>query len=844
MLRNSSKTFKQLIKSTKSFNNSSNIIKNGNNSLISNVSAARQYSTATTTTNVNSNVTEQIKKIQEFTTKNPSISKTSSTNTHVSFGTSATDYTRGVKITENKQIVLVKIGGGVIEDDISNLINSLNFLKKIGLFPVVVHGGGPQLNAELEAAGEPTEYVEGIRVTPPSVLAIAQRVFMRENLKIVEALESSGTKARPITQGVFQAVPLDPKLYGFVGDVTKIFTDSLASCIASDYVPVLSSLAMTEHGQVMNVNADIAALELAKAINPLKIVFINTTAGMKDGDGKVMQHIKLDEQYDELMKQPWVKYGTKLKLRVFKSTLDVLPPSTSITLTSPALLVKELFAKHGSGTTVERGEVMLSNESPTFNEQLFLHLLEKSTGLKKRINFKKLQDDLKKGTIKTFANSHYSAGLIMRPLSSGSPISLIEQFFFSDKSQTNMENSEYVFKKLFEKNSYIWKGKTGDQWFKKIATGFSELDNGESVYWVNIPFNQVESLVKQISGTAQSKDYLSSIKLDSSSNLLRNKNDKRRIGLIGARGFTGGHLVRLITNHPEIELALASSSTNFGKPITTEFPTIKSNLNFENVKPENIDKFTTEHGIDGWFLALPDKISAPYIGTLDQTNLSPVLVDLSSDHRFDDLWTYGSPETNRENIKKSTMIANPGCYATGMYLTLKPFVDDLLSTPTCFGISGYSGAGSKPSDKNDTNRLSNNILPYSLTNHTHEREVSHQLGTPIFFSPHVGQFFQGITLTISMQLKTPMTKEQVYKRYMDHYKNEPLVKIEKDIIPEVKNNSSKHTLTIGGFSVQGNHLVVVTTLDNLLKGAATQALQNMNLCLGLNELSGIENELK
>ncbi|EGC36489.1 acetylglutamate kinase [Dictyostelium purpureum] len=802
------------------------------------------------------NIYNQIKKIDEFVNKKPSVTRVISSGAQVNFnenkiGAQATAniYSKNVKIGEKKQIVLVKIGGGVIESDLSSLINSLNFLRKIGLFPIVVHGGGPQLNAELEAAGETAEYVEGLRVTPPSVLAIAQRVFLRENLKIVEALESSGTKARPITQGVYQATPLDPQLYGFVGNVTKIHTNALASCITNDYVPVISSLAMTPEGQVLNINADVAALELAKSINPLKILFINTTAGMKDGDGKVMQHIRLDEQYDGLMKQPWVKHGTKLKLKEFKSCLDVLPPSTSITITSPDLLMKELFSKKGSGTTVERGEVMLSSESSSFEESKFFALVEKSSTHKNRIDFQQLKNDISKGSIKVYVNNYYTAGLIVRKVKN---YNFVDQFLFFNSAVQSTEDSESIFKKLFATDKFVWKQSPSEEsdlvtdWFKKVAQGYSfNAKTNEKIYWTNIETNEIESVLNEVSNQS-SNTYLNSISkggASASDKVLPDKSRKYRVGLIGARGFTGGNLVRLIDNHKQLELAVASSSTNFGKPVTTEFPSLKSDLKFENVKPENVDIFTRDHGIDGWFLALPDKISAPYVETLEKSNERPVLVDLSSDHRFDDKWTYGQPETNRAIIKESKLIANPGCYATGMFLTLKPFIGDLVSPPSCFGISGYSGAGSKPSDKNDLNRLSNNILPYKLVNHTHELEVGHQLGSPIFFMPHVGQFFQGITLTISMELKYPLTKEQVIQRYQKYYHNEPLIKIDKDGIPEVKANSGKHTVTIGGFAVNGNHLVVVTTLDNLLKGAATQALQNLNLTLGLPELSSIEDEL-
>nr|AOE43289.1 arginine [Cavenderia deminutiva] len=751
------------------------------------------------------------------------------------------------------------------------LIQSLNFLRKIGLFPVVVHGGGPQLNAELAAANEPAEYVEGLRVTPPSVLAIAQRVFARENLKIVDALEASGTRARPITQGVYIGTPLDPATYGFVGAVSRIQTDALANAISGDYVPVVSSLAMTETGQVLNINADVAALELAKALRPLKIVFVNVTAGMRDGDGKVMRHIVLDEQYDGLMKQPWVKHGTKLKLKEFKSCLDVLPPATSITITSPGLLQKELFSRNGGGTTVEKGSAVLDQSSSSFCFKRLSTLLGISG--QSPASIKQIVQDRK---LKVFVNASYSAGLVLSPLPSSPSVYHVDHFAF-DRSAIDDESADSVLRAALSQHpSLIWNSaphvralpeiaEALTSWFKKVSQGYASVEGseGDQVYWTGIPVAEIQRPMSLCLGIKSAQLPFANLIRNGSSpseqaqlNVNPDKKSKKRIGLLGARGFTGGHLVRLIGNHDNVEMVLAASSTNFGKPVTTEFPHLRGtpaeHLLFSQVTADNIAKYTSDNGVDGWFMALPDQVSRPYVEALDGMSSAtpqPVLVDLSADHRFDSTWVYGSPETNRAAIRGARRIANPGCYATGMYLTLYPLVRagliDPSAPPACFGVSGYSGAGSKPSDKNDTKRLADNLLPYKLIGHTHEREVTHQLGGshPLFFTPHVGQFFQGITVTSSMKLTRAATRDEIISLYKRAYENEPLVRLDFDNIPEVKSNANKHTLTIGGLTVEGNHMVAITTLDNLLKGAATQAIQNMNLCFGLDELSGIKNEL-
>ena len=155
-------------------------------------------------------------------------------------------------------------------------------------------------------------------------------------------------------------------------------------------------------------------------------------------------------------------------------------------------------------------------------------------------------------------------------------------------------------------------------------------------------------------------------------------------------------------------------------------------------------------------------------------------------------------------------------------------------------MSGYSGAGTMPSDKNDPDKLRDNLMPYALVGHMHEREVSNQLGVPVEFMPHVAPHFRGITMTVNLWLQLPMKREEIIARYSKFYADEPLVDVVNDA-PWVSRIAGRHHVEIGGFFVAagGKRVVVVATLDNLLKGAATQAMQNLNLALGFDELSGI-----
>ncbi|MFA6984799.1 MAG: Asd/ArgC dimerization domain-containing protein, partial [Arenimonas sp.] len=158
----------------------------------------------------------------------------------------------------------------------------------------------------------------------------------------------------------------------------------------------------------------------------------------------------------------------------------------------------------------------------------------------------------------------------------------------------------------------------------------------------------------------------------------------------------------------------------------------------------------------------------------------------------------------------------------------------------CFGVSGYSGAGTKPSDKNDPDKLRDNLMPYALVGHVHEREVTRQLGQPVEFVPAVAPHFRGITMTVNMHLSHALTLEEVKRIYRTRYSSEPLINVIDDV-PWVSRIAGRHGVEIGGFtlSADGRRLVLVATLDNLLKGAATQAVQNLNLAFGLAETTGI-----
>ncbi|KAI9006691.1 Aspartate/glutamate/uridylate kinase [Phycomyces nitens] len=273
-------------------------------------------------------------------------------------------YLRHFSSVESQKFAVIKVGGAVLTEELETLASALTFLNRVGLFPIVLHGAGPQMNDLLEKAGVEPRYEGGIRITDANTLEIARKVFMAENLKLVDALERLGTRARPIPSGVFMADYLDKDTYGYVGKITGVNKEPIESAIRAGALPILTSLAETPDGQFLNVNADVAAAELATVIEPLKIVFLNEKNGLYHGvTGEKLDVINLDEEYEELLKEPWVRYGTKLKLTQCKELLDNLPRSSSVAILSAKNLHKELFTDSGAGTLIRRGHKLFKYDS-------------------------------------------------------------------------------------------------------------------------------------------------------------------------------------------------------------------------------------------------------------------------------------------------------------------------------------------------------------------------------------------------------------------------------------------------------------------------------------------------
>jgi N-acetyl-gamma-glutamyl-phosphate reductase len=315
---------------------------------------------------------------------------------------------------------------------------------------------------------------------------------------------------------------------------------------------------------------------------------------------------------------------------------------------------------------------------------------------------------------------------------------------------------------------------------------------------------------------------------------------KIKAGIIGGAGFTGGETIRLLINHPEAELTYVHSRSNAGKPLHAVHADLigETSLMFTDSYQQKVDVvfLCLGHGESKKFLAE---------NTLDG---DARVIDLSQDFRLGESapgreFVYGLPEIYRDEIRKAGNIANPGCFATTLTLGLLPLAKaGILNEVFSTGITGSTGAGQKLQDTTHFTWRANNISAYKTLNHQHLREINVHLKThqpsfqaPINFIPWRGDFTRGIF--VSSCIACDLSLDEVKKLYAEYYKGHPF-SIVSDRAIDLKQVVNTNKCLIG-LEKEGDKLVVHSALDNLLKGASGQAVQNMNLMFGVNERAGL-----
>ena len=337
---------------------------------------------------------------------------------------------------------------------------------------------------------------------------------------------------------------------------------------------------------------------------------------------------------------------------------------------------------------------------------------------------------------------------------------------------------------------------------------------------------------------------------------------KTKVGIIGASGYTGVVLTSLLIKHPEIEIAYLSSEQFADKYYFEVYPSFYDHFK-EKFRP--IDAKEIARRCDLVFFATPNGFSKDFLPKLLNEKDTIKIIDLSTDLRLESKIkirknetlkiTYGLPEINREEIKKSQIIANPGCYPTSVILALAPLIKkDIINLNSIIkdSKSGASGAGKQPRPDLHFCEVNESISPYNLAGkHRHLPEIENELlkltgGSTRFhvvFSPHLLPINRGILSTIYAEFnESKITQKEINRIFLDFYKKEYFVKIlPEGVYANTKNVRFTNFCHISTFKDEKtNKLIIVSAIDNMVKGASGQAIQNMNLILSFKENSGLD----
>ena len=315
--------------------------------------------------------------------------------------------------------------------------------------------------------------------------------------------------------------------------------------------------------------------------------------------------------------------------------------------------------------------------------------------------------------------------------------------------------------------------------------------------------------------------------------------DKTKVGIIGGAGYTGGEAIRILLNHPDIEITFIHSRSNAGKPIHA----VHSDLIGE-IEINFTDKLSSCAVI---FLCLGHGESKKFLAE-NPVEASTKIIDLSQDFRLGEKssgreFVYGLPELNREAIRKSNNVANPGCFATTIQLGLLPLAQaGLLTEVHTTGITGSTGAGQKLQDTTHFTWRANNVSAYKTLSHQHLKEINQSLkklqpgfSGEINFVPWRGDFTRGIFVT--SVLTCPLSLDEANKLFGEYYAGHPFTFVSDEMV-DLKQVVNTNKCLIHLEKV-GNKLAIHSASDNLLKGASGQAVQNMNLMLGFKEDAGL-----
>lgn len=381
--------------------------------------------------------------------------------------------------SDDYRFAVIKVGGAVIQSDLENLVSSLAFLNEVGLRPIIVHGGGPKLSEELNKRKIEFSFLNGQRITTKEVLDVAYEIFSGENKKIVSALNNQNVNAISVIGDIFSC-NIENKDLGYVGQIKETNSNKIKDIISSGGIPVIAPIGYTEENQLVNINGDKATLALAKEIVPDKVIFLSEVGGIFDGKNQLISNINIKDDYHNLMDQEWLHSGMKLKLEQIKLLLDSLPSNSSVSITKPLHLNRELFTDAGFGTLVKAGHQINKLKSLNVNQiNILVSILE--SAFKGTLSKSYFENDDKE-----FYISECNRSSIV--LKSYQDIAYMDKFAVINTARGEGLGNAMWNKMLSEHKKIFWRSRASNainNFYKDVCDGFQKSDEW-NIFWIGI----------------------------------------------------------------------------------------------------------------------------------------------------------------------------------------------------------------------------------------------------------------------------------------------------------------------------------------------------------------------
>jgi len=381
--------------------------------------------------------------------------------------------------SDDYRFAVIKVGGAVIQSDLENLVTSLAFLNEVGLRPIIIHGGGPKLSDELNKRKIEFSFLNGQRVTTKEVLDVAYKIFSGENTKIVSALKDQEVEAIPVIGDIFLC-NIDNEELGFVGNIEEINSKKIKDIISSGGIPVIAPIGNINSNQYVNINGDKATLALAKEIVPDKVIFLSEIGGIYDSNEKLISHINIKDDYKTLMEQAWLHSGMRLKLEQIKLLLDCLPSNSSVSITKPLHLNRELFTDAGYGTLVKSGHQIDKLKSLDSDQKnILVSILESS--FKGTLNNKYFKDHDKE----FYLSKCNRASIITMSYKN---IIYMDKFAVISSARGEGLGNAMWNKMTSEHKKIFWRSRANNainNFYKDVCDGFQK-SNGWNIFWIGI----------------------------------------------------------------------------------------------------------------------------------------------------------------------------------------------------------------------------------------------------------------------------------------------------------------------------------------------------------------------